>query len=76
MKQKLVIKFPVQYIWCLLISVFQEVVVNLRYFGSKCVLPVKKMNQVSGNGCFELNYTIFRSVHTAFKWAARIEVGA
>jgi hypothetical protein len=37
---------------------------NPRYFGSKRILPVKKINQISGNGCFEFNYTIFRTVRT------------
>jgi len=48
---------------------------NLRYFGSKRILAVKKINQISGNGCFELNYTILRSVVTTFTWSVLTEVG-
>jgi hypothetical protein len=48
---------------------------NLGYFGSKRILPVKKINHISGNGCSELNCTIFRFVRTTFKRAARIKVG-
>jgi hypothetical protein len=45
MKQKLVFEFPVKYSWWLLIPIFQDVFTNLRYFGSKRILPVNKINQ-------------------------------